>query len=88
MQISGGSKGAVIGFGDGHIRAHLYRAILEGLAHALSEMTRVGQVFHPEPQHVRIYDQFYRKVYCRMYRRLQPLYRDIRKITGYPGPER
>ncbi|MDP2821098.1 MAG: FGGY family carbohydrate kinase [Sulfuritalea sp.] len=82
------AKGAVIGFGDVHTRAHLYRAILEGLATAVREMTRVGQVFHPEPQHVRIYEQLYRKVYCRMYRRLQPLYRDIREITGYPGPER
>jgi hypothetical protein len=51
-------------------------------------MTRVGQVFQPEAQHVRIYEQLYRKVYCRMYRRLRPLYRDIREITGYPGSER
>lgn len=154
------AKGAVIGFGDVHTRAHLYRAILEGLAYALREgkerierrggapiervrisgggsqsdaamqitanifnlpaerphlyetsglgaailaavglglhpdfatavreMTRVGQVFQPEPRHVRIYEQLYRKVYCRMYRRLRPLYRDIREITGYPGTE-
>lgn len=155
------AKGAVIGFGDVHTRAHLYRAILEGLAYALREgkerierrggtriervrvsgggsqsdaamqitanifnlpterphlfetsglgaaiiaavglglhpdfatavreMTRVGRVFQPEPKHVRIYEQLYRRVYCRMYRRLQPLYRDIREITGYPGPQR
>jgi sugar (pentulose or hexulose) kinase len=154
------AKGAVIGFGDVHTRAHLYRAILEGLAYALRdgkerierrsgvriqrlrvsgggsqsdaalqitanilnlpterphlfetsglgaaiiaavglglhpdfatavrEMTRVGQVFQPEPQHARIYEQLYRKVYCRMYRRLQPLYREIREITGYPGSQ-
>jgi sugar (pentulose or hexulose) kinase len=31
------ARGAVIGFGDGHTRAHLYRAILEGLAYALRE---------------------------------------------------
>ncbi len=31
------AKGAVIGFGDVHKRAHLYRAILEGLAYALRE---------------------------------------------------
>jgi sugar (pentulose or hexulose) kinase len=31
------AKGAVIGFGDVHNRAHLYRAILEGLAYALRE---------------------------------------------------
>ena len=31
------AKGAVIGFGDVHTRAHLYRAIIEGLAYALRE---------------------------------------------------
>ncbi|HDZ90220.1 MAG: FGGY-family carbohydrate kinase [Deltaproteobacteria bacterium] len=31
------AKGAIIGFGDVHTRAHLYRAILEGLAFALRE---------------------------------------------------
>ncbi|MFO7568906.1 MAG: FGGY-family carbohydrate kinase [Smithellaceae bacterium] len=31
------AKGAVIGFGDVHNRAHLYRAIIEGLAYALRE---------------------------------------------------
>lgn len=31
------AKGAVIGFGDVHTRAHLYRAMLEGLAYAMRE---------------------------------------------------
>jgi len=31
------AKGTIIGFGDVHTRAHLYRAILEGLAYALRE---------------------------------------------------
>ncbi len=31
------AKGAVIGFGDVHNRAHLYRAILEGVAYALRD---------------------------------------------------
>jgi sugar (pentulose or hexulose) kinase len=31
------AKGAVIGFGDVHTRAHLYRAILEGVAYSLRE---------------------------------------------------
>jgi len=29
------AKGAIIGFGDVHTRAHLYRAIIEGLTYAL-----------------------------------------------------
>ncbi|HEV8489506.1 MAG TPA: FGGY-family carbohydrate kinase [Candidatus Limnocylindrales bacterium] len=31
------ARGAIIGFGDVHTRAHVYRAILEGLAYALRE---------------------------------------------------
>jgi len=160
------AKGAVIGFGDVHTRAHLYRAILEGLAYALREgkerterrsrvpitelrvsgggsqsdaamqvtadvfglptarphlyettglgaaidaavglglhpdfdtavaaMTRVSQVFEPDPQAHKIYTGLYRRVYKRMYRRLRPLYEAIREVTGYPlhvgkGPRR
>ncbi len=31
------AKGAIVGFGDVHTRAHMYRSILEGLAYALRE---------------------------------------------------
>ncbi len=31
------AKGSIIGFGDVHTRAHIYRSILEGLAYALKE---------------------------------------------------
>ncbi len=31
------AKGAILGFGDVHTRAHIYRSILEGLAYALRE---------------------------------------------------
>jgi sugar (pentulose or hexulose) kinase len=31
------AKGAIIGFGDVHTRAHIYRSILEGIAYALRE---------------------------------------------------
>ena len=51
---------------------------------AIAKMTRIGQVFLPEPVHAQTYEQLYRRVYCRMYQRLQPLYLDIQKITGYP----
>jgi sugar (pentulose or hexulose) kinase len=150
------AKGAIIGFGDVHTRAHLYRAILEGLAYALRDgaertaartgvpltslriagggsqspaavqltadifglpvakvhthetsglgaaidaavglglhpdvrtavgaMVRVGE--DPDPATRAIYDALFRDVYRRMYPRLQPLYRSIRRITGYPS---
>lgn len=152
------AKGAIIGFGDVHTRAHVYRAILEGLAYALREgkeriekrsgvamrhlrvagggsqsdaamqltadifgmpaerphtyetsglgaainaavglglhpdyatavaaMTRVGRRFEPDPDNSALYDRLYREVYLGMYRQLQPLYRKIRDITGYPA---
>lgn len=150
------AKGAIIGFGDVHTRAHVYRAILEGLAYGLREgaekvarrsaklrilrvagggsqsngamqltadifgmaaqrphvyetsalgaaintavgqglyadypaavsaMTRVKDVFEPQPDAVATYDALYRRVYQKMYARLQPLYQEIRDITGYP----
>ncbi|QXL83999.1 FGGY-family carbohydrate kinase [Comamonas sp. NLF-1-9] len=154
------AKGAIIGFGDVHTRAHLYRAILEGLAYALREakerierrggaritrlrvsgggsqsdaalqitanvfnlpaerpelfetsglgaaiiasvglglhpdyasavraMVRTARVFQPQPEHVQTYEQLYRQVYLRMYDRLQPLYRALRAITGYPSSD-
>ncbi|HXG28075.1 MAG TPA: FGGY-family carbohydrate kinase, partial [Nevskiales bacterium] len=151
------AKGAIIGFGDVHTRAHVYRAILEGLAYALRQgreqiekrtrrpitrlviagggsqsdaamqitadifglpaerphvyeasalgaamnvavglglhpdypaavraMTRSGRVFRPNAETVRTYERLYRRVYTKMYGQLQPLYREIRAITGYP----
>jgi len=151
------AKGAVIGFGDVHTRAHLYRSILEGLAYGLREgkeqiecrskvpiralrvsgggsqsrvamqatadifglptarpslyetsalgaaidaavglgmhgdfaaavnsMTRLGEEFEPDPRMHEMYDALYKEVYRAMYRRLRPLYKKIRRITGYP----
>lgn len=151
------AKGSIIGFGDVHTRAHLYRAIIEGLAYALKDgarlteerngvklermraagggsqsdqilqvtadvfglpvhrphthetavvgaaidaavgrrffpdfptavaaMTHERQIFEPIPTHVRLYGDLYERVYRKMYERLQPLFEEIREITGYP----
>jgi sugar (pentulose or hexulose) kinase len=151
------AKGAIIGFGDVHTRAHVYRAIIEGLAYAMREgleriakrtgvaptslriagggaqsaaavqltadvfglpvarghthdasglgaavdaavglglhrdvasavaaMVHVGEVRDPDPADQARYDDLYRAVYRPMYGRLRPLYREIRRITGYP----
>ncbi|MBI2762726.1 MAG: FGGY-family carbohydrate kinase [Chloroflexi bacterium] len=151
------AKGAIVGFGDIHGRAHVYRAILEGLAYGLREgaertvrksgvgigelrvsgggsqsrasvqlfadvfgipasrphtheaaglgaaidaalglglhpdpvaavaaMVHVGERFEPSADASRVYEDLYRSVYLPMYDRLRRLYREIRRITGYP----
>jgi sugar (pentulose or hexulose) kinase len=151
------AKGAIIGFGGVHTRAHLYRAMIEGLAYGLRAgreliekrtrqpitrlvisgggaqsdgamqiaadvfdlaaerpqvaeasslgaamlaatglgwypdaasaaraMARTDKRFEPDPAAARTYDALYREVYRPMYGRLEPLYRRIRAITGYP----
>ena len=152
------AKGCMVGFGDVHQRAHIYRAILEGLGYALREglettekrlktkvtelrvagggsqsdaavqltadlfglpasrphvyeasglgaaidlavglgvhkdfpaavaaMTRVGATFQPRPEIHDLYERLFRRVYLKLYDRLQPLYEEIRQITGYPA---
>jgi sugar (pentulose or hexulose) kinase len=151
------AKGAIIGFGDVHTRAHIYRSILEGLAYALREgkeslekrqkckitrlivsgggsqsdaalqltadifnlpahrphtfetsglgaainaavgqgyfanyqqattaMTRIEQSFLPNQANVQLYNKLYQQVYRKMYQQLKPIYKSIKKITGYP----
>ena len=52
---------------------------------AVAGMTRVGRVFEPVERNRAIYDRLYKEVYRNMYRNLQPLYRRIADITGYPA---
>jgi len=51
---------------------------------AVAAMTRVGDVFQPDPTTRELYERLYSEVYLQMYPRLQPIYRKIREITGYP----
>ena len=148
------ARGAIIGFSNEHTRAHVYRAILEGLAYALREgkertekrsgvpitdlrvagggsqsnaamqltadvfgmtasrphlyeasglgaamgaavgvkihpdfktaaveMTHMGERFEPHSKTCQIYDELYHQVYLKMYNRLRPLYRSLRRIS-------
>lgn len=51
---------------------------------AVSQMTRTSQTYEPIPANHQIYDELYGRVYCKIYKRLKPLYEEIRAITGYP----
>ena len=147
----------MIGFGDMHGRSHMYRAIVEGITHALydaarriakrnhtpimhlrvagggarsdavmqitadifgltaerphvteasglgaainvavgmglqpdyetavARMVRVGDTFTPNTENHALYAEIHEQVYSGMYKRLAPMYRSIREITGYP----
>ena len=51
---------------------------------AVREMTRIRDTFEPDPATHKTYSELYNIVYKKMYRRLKPLYEQIREITGYP----
>ncbi len=51
---------------------------------AVKSMVHTKKIFEPDPYNVKIYRQLYSKVYSKMYQALQPLYSQIRDITGYP----
>lgn len=152
------AKGSIIGFGDVHTKAHVYRAILEGLSYALKEgadrtekknnvpiqklrisgggsqsktamqltadifnlvaeqphtyetsalgaaidaavglkvfsgfrdavnsMTSISKVYEPDKENSKIYHDLFEKVYMNMYKKMKPLYEEIRSIINYPS---
>jgi sugar (pentulose or hexulose) kinase len=151
------AKGSIIGFGDVHTRAHIYRAIFEGICfelrrmqeivqkktgitvneirvggggsrsdvvvqiaadmfnlpasrmatseiaalgaamdaavgigiyktfeEAVAAMVRKGKTFHPNPQNHLIYTRLFNEAYKKSFLALEPIYRRIARITGYP----
>ena len=56
----------------------------ETVLYQVQEMTRIRDTFEPDPATHRTYSELYNVVYKKMYRRLKPLYEQIREITGYP----
>jgi sugar (pentulose or hexulose) kinase len=160
MVYSKHAKGSIIGFGDVHTRAHIYRAILEGIGYelrrlseivvkkngvplqeirvggggsrsdvavqiaadifnlpasrmatseicglgaaidtavgtgmyasfdeAVSSMTRKGRTFEPSTENHRVYNDLYQEVYKNTYKAMEPLYKKIASITGYPAED-
>ena len=154
------AKGAMIGFGDVHTKAHVYRAVIEGLAfglleglekiqnvgktrverlavsggasksdaicqisadifnipivrgetsetsglgaaivtstgigvhtsieNAINQMVTYTRTFTPDKKNAVLYRNLYDRVYKKIYHALEPIYREIREITGYPEKE-
>lgn len=53
-------------------------------ATAIGAMVHHDTTFEPDPQRATLYKKMYNRVYKRIYKRLDPIYKEIREITGYP----
>ncbi|MDI1300477.1 MAG: FGGY-family carbohydrate kinase [bacterium] len=51
---------------------------------AVARMTRVASTVRPDREHQVLYEKLFTRVYRPLYAQLQPLYKEIRSITGYP----
>ncbi len=58
--------------------------IYKSLDEAVTGMVQIKQTFEPDQENVKIYQELYSRVYAKMYKALEPLYSQIREITGYP----
>ena len=58
--------------------------IYKSLDEAVTGMVQIKETFEPDRENVKIYEELYSRVYAKMYKALEPLYSQIREITGYP----
>ncbi len=74
-ETSGLGAAVITAFGTGK-----YSSIEE----AVNNMVCYEREFQPNQNHVDIYNKLFNRVYRKMYKTLEPLYHEIREITGYP----
>lgn len=51
---------------------------------AVKQMVRYKDTFQPNPKNSAIYQELFTHIYQKMYKCLEPFYKKIRQITGYP----
>jgi sugar (pentulose or hexulose) kinase len=74
-ETSGLGAAIVTAFGTGNFNS---------LTEAVQNMVSYKEEFYPDHNHVELYSRLHNKVYKKMYKTLEPLYQNIREITGYP----
>lgn len=58
--------------------------IFKSIEEASQNMVHFQETFEPNPENAKIYDELFKEVYQKMYKKLEPLNKKIRQITGYP----
>lgn len=51
---------------------------------AANRMVTHADTFKPNPENAKLYKALFEKVYYKMFKKLEPLYKSIREITSYP----
>lgn len=83
MPLQKGQTHETSGLGAAIITAYgigKYHSINE----AVKNMVRYSKTFVPQAENSKLYKELYEQVYLKMFKRLEPLHKRIREITGYP----
>jgi len=59
--------------------AGIYKSVRE----SSGEIVKIEKTYNPKPENKKIYDQFYRDVYSRLYNQIKDLMHHVSEITGY-----
>jgi len=54
---------------------------------AVAAMVKKARTFEPNPQNHRIYTRLFNDVYKKTFSTMEPVYRRIAQITGYPAED-
>ena len=83
MPLIRGKTHETSGLGAAIITAYGIDAF-SSLNKAIEQMTNYKDLFTPIAENAKLYKELYEKVYLKMYKNLEPLYKKIQEITGYP----
>ncbi len=83
MPLIRGKTHETSGLGAAIITAYGIDAF-SSLNKAIDQMVNYKDLFTPIAENAKIYKVLYEEVYLKMYKNLEPLYKKIQEITGYP----
>ncbi len=83
LELVRGKTHETSGLGSAIITAYGIGAY-KTLNEATKNMVEYTDIFTPNPENTELYKSLFEDVYLKMYKNLEPLYKKIKDITGYP----